>query len=133
MIKVAGGNATDRIMQSLDGRRFEGIPLPDKSQVAMVLHALADHTAIMEMLKHRPDPTTPWPEATSVGRWLHDVGDALEDEVFTANEKRKKYFHNHVCSTCSPDGINPGSGCHNCRNSGMDQSPCPNCSGKVVE
>lgn len=45
----------------------------------MVLHALADHTAIMQALKHRSDPTSPWPEATSVGRWLHDVGHNLEN------------------------------------------------------
>lgn len=47
-------------------------------QSATVLHALADHTAIMAMLKHRPDPTSPWPEATCVGRWFHDVADQIE-------------------------------------------------------
>lgn len=47
-------------------------------QIATVLHALADHTAIMEMLNHRPDPNSPWPEATSIGRWFHDVADDLE-------------------------------------------------------
>lgn len=47
-------------------------------QIALVLHALADHTAIMEALKHRPDPDSPWPEATSIGRWLHDVADDIE-------------------------------------------------------
>lgn len=78
-IQVSGGNATDRLMQSLDNRRT-GEPKPSKLQVAMVLHALADHTAIMKMLKHRPDPTSPWPEATSIGRWFHDVADELEEE-----------------------------------------------------
>lgn len=78
MIEVAGESASERIMRSLDNRRT-GEPKPTKKQVAMVLHALADHTAIMEMLKHRPDETSPWKEATSVGRWFHDVGDELEE------------------------------------------------------
>ena len=76
---VAGEPAHLRLMRSIDTRRFnEGCPTPN--QVAMVLHALADHTAILEMLKHRPDETTPLqpPEATSVGRWFHDVADDLE-------------------------------------------------------
>lgn len=78
-VQVAGQNATDRLMGSLDSRRFNNTPKPNAKQVAMVLHALADHTAIMEMLKHRPDPTSPWPDATSIGRWFHDVGDELEE------------------------------------------------------
>jgi hypothetical protein len=71
-------NAADRIMRSLDNR-ITGEPKPSRKQVGMVLHALADHTAIMSALKHRHDPTSPWPEATSMGRWFHDVGDMLED------------------------------------------------------
>jgi hypothetical protein len=82
-IQVAGQNATDRLMGQLDNR-ITGEPKPTKKQVAMVLHALADHTAIMTMLEHRPDPTSPWPQANSVGRWFHDVGHELEDEVFVA-------------------------------------------------
>lgn len=53
-------------------------PAPSPQQVAIVLHALADHTAIMSAFGHNPDPTSPWPEATSIGRWLHDVGYELE-------------------------------------------------------
>lgn len=75
---VAGQPAADRLMRQLDNR-ITGEPKPTHKQVAMVLHALADHTAIMQALRHRPDPTSPWPEANSVGRWLHDVGDDLED------------------------------------------------------
>ena len=78
--KVAGQAATDRLMQQISYEtRCIDEPIPTKRQVAMVLHALADHTAIMAALKHRPDPTSPWPEATSVGRWLHDLGNDLED------------------------------------------------------
>ncbi len=46
----------------------------------MVLHALADHTAIQAALRHRFEPGY-WPEATSMGRWYHDVADVLEVEV----------------------------------------------------
>ena len=79
MIGVAGQPADERIIQSLDNR-ITNEPKPIRKQVAMVLHALADHTAILAMLAHRPDPTSPWPEATSIGRWFHDVGHLLEDK-----------------------------------------------------
>ncbi len=80
-IIVAGEPAHERLMKQIkhERRRIDA-PIPSSRQVAMVLHALADHTAIMQMLEHRPDLTSPWPKATSIGRWFHDVGDALEDE-----------------------------------------------------
>jgi hypothetical protein len=52
-----------------------------------VLHALADHIAIMEMvqfdrLEHNGSSagkeTKDWPTETSVGRWFHAVADDLE-------------------------------------------------------
>jgi hypothetical protein len=70
-------SAADRIMRQLDSR-LTGEPKPTRKQVAMVLHAMADHTAIMQALDYRPDFTSPWPQATSVGRWYHDVADDLE-------------------------------------------------------
>jgi hypothetical protein len=76
--QVAGQPAAKRLMDNLDNRRFDGHPKPDAKQVAMVLHALADHTAQQTMLDYRPDPTSPWPIATSIGRWLHDAGDQAE-------------------------------------------------------
>lgn len=79
MTIVAGEPASERLMRRLDNRLID-TPLPSREQVALVLHALADHTAIMAMLEHRPDPTSPWPQATSVGRWFHDVGDELTKE-----------------------------------------------------
>jgi hypothetical protein len=79
-VQVNDESAADRLMRQINnqGRRIDA-PRPSRKQVAMVLHALADHTAIMSALEHRPDPASPWPQATSVGRWLHDVGDDLED------------------------------------------------------
>lgn len=81
-------NASDRIMRSLDNRRYPKVQRPTRKQVAMVLHALADHTAIMEMtrfdrLEHngsnKGEETKYWPTETSIGRWFHRVGDDLED------------------------------------------------------
>lgn len=85
--RVAGEYAGDRLMAAvrreaqfyLNQPMHAGNAMPTPIQVAIVLHALADHTAIMEMLEHRPDPTSPWPHATSVGRWFHDVGHELEE------------------------------------------------------
>lgn len=31
----------------------------------------------------------------------------------------------HVCLSCSPDELNPGRGCLNCRDTGWNQNPCP--------
>jgi hypothetical protein len=55
--------------------------LPTREQVSLVLRALADHTSITEALEHRPDPDSPWPHATSLGRWYHDVADAMEGGI----------------------------------------------------
>jgi hypothetical protein len=87
-IKIAatGENAGDRIMKQLDNR-LTGEPKPTRKQVGMVLHAMADHTAIMEMTQFdRKDhigsnagkETQFWPTETSIGRWFHGVGDDLE-------------------------------------------------------
>ncbi len=80
--QVAGEPAADRLMRQLDYRLHPGTPRLTRRQVAVVLHALADHTALLAALEHRRDDTSPWPESVSVGRWLHDVGYQLEDTAF---------------------------------------------------
>jgi hypothetical protein len=83
---VAGQPATDRIMSALDNR-ITGEPKPTRKQVAMVLHAMADHTAIMQMVNYdmrdlhpnRDKKTEYWPVETSIGRWFHVVAGELED------------------------------------------------------
>lgn len=76
-------DATTRLLDAIDRQHRSGLyqnsDKPTPKQVSMVLHALADHTAIMKMLKHRLEKTSPWPEANSIGRWFHDVGSDLED------------------------------------------------------
>lgn len=84
--QISGQPAHERLMQAvhreanfyLSQPKNHGNATPTPIQVAVVLHALADHTAIMSMLNHRHDETSPWPHATSVGRWFHDVGHDLE-------------------------------------------------------
>jgi hypothetical protein len=39
-------------------------------------------------------------------------------------EKTAGLPHSHACVTCSPDGREQGPGCHNCRHTGLDQTPC---------
>lgn len=77
--QVTGEPAAERLMRSLDYRLSPvGIQLLTREQVAVVLHALADHTAIQAALVWRVDETSPWPMATSLGRWFHDTADHLE-------------------------------------------------------
>lgn len=74
--------STERIFQSLTARdrMYGGSANVSRYDVACVLKALADNTLIMEMMAHKPDDTSPWPEAISVGRWFHDAADKLFDE-----------------------------------------------------
>lgn len=76
---VAGEPAADRLMRSLDYRLTHGPGAEglDRRDVAVVLHALADHTALMAALDYAPGGM--WPEARSLGRWLHDTADQLTD------------------------------------------------------
>ncbi len=53
--------------------------LPTDEQIALMFRALADHTAIMQALHFDPDPTSPWPQATSLGRWYLAMRDAFKD------------------------------------------------------
>lgn len=72
---VCGESAADRLMRSQSVSRSDVTP----AQVAAVLHGLADHTALMAALAYSPPEDGYWPEATSLGRWLHDTAYQLED------------------------------------------------------
>lgn len=87
---VGNESAADRLLRSLDNRR-DGTPKPTPAQVAMVMRALADHTAIMQMVRYdrmgkeqqgekSNEETKWWPTETSIGRWFHGVADQLEDK-----------------------------------------------------
>lgn len=75
---IAGESAADRLMRSLDYRLHPTARRLTREEVAVVMHALADHTAIEAALRFRPEPESPWPYALSVGRWFHAVGDQLD-------------------------------------------------------
>lgn len=71
--QVSGERAAQRLMRSLDYRMTREIEPLNKEQVAVVLRALADHTALVQATQHDPDSDP----ATSTGRWLHAVADDL--------------------------------------------------------
>lgn len=76
---VAGEPAADRLMRSVDYRLHPDARQLTRSEVAVVLHALADHTALEAARAYsRPDDGF-WPTSTSIGRWLHDTGNQLTD------------------------------------------------------
>lgn len=77
---VGKETAADRLMQNLDYRLYPNTERLTRAQVAVVMHALADHTAIQAAMTYDPprDDTYPWPVATSIGRWFHAVADELE-------------------------------------------------------
>lgn len=80
---VSGEAAGVRLMRSLDYRLSPNVQPLDEAQVAVVCRALADHTAIMAAMEFErlADATNFWPEATSMGRWLHAVADQLEGRL----------------------------------------------------
>ncbi|MFS0885306.1 hypothetical protein [Aeromicrobium sp. 179-A 4D2 NHS] len=68
----------------MDYRLSPGVEPLTEEQVAVVLHSLADHTALIQAIDYTPRPEgrsySLYDEAaTSVGQWLHDVADDLED------------------------------------------------------
>lgn len=79
-------SAANRVMKQLDNRLLDGEPKPTRKQVAMVLGALADHTAIMHMVQfdrmskwNKGQEEELWPTETSIGRWFHAVADDLSE------------------------------------------------------
>ncbi len=73
-----GERMADRLRRALDYRLHpDAEPITD-SQLAVVLHALADHTALLAALDYRPPADGHWPQATSLGRWFHDTADQFD-------------------------------------------------------
>lgn len=87
---------------------------------AAVRTGLAAVLAIVER-KHLARPTcvclgADWPHVPSSARCTPPVD--------RRREARTADPHAHACVSCSPDGVLPGRGCINCRQTGMDQTPC---------
>ncbi len=89
--EVVGEPYAERLMRSLDYRLHPKARRLSPDDVAVVLHALADHTALeaervydrMERQWNLASGTgevpreTLWPTSTSIGRWLHDTADQM--------------------------------------------------------
>lgn len=88
MSEVNAGTWAERLYsaQKLHSQVYlHGDRPPTRNQVAAVLHALADHTAIVNMIERadelgadRRDLGPMWVEATGIGRYYQQLGDALE-------------------------------------------------------
>lgn len=76
---IAGDDPRLRLLTAMreEAVRYPGVPLPSSAQTAILLHALADHTMMVDAVLFDPDPTHA-PEATSVGRWMHALGDEFD-------------------------------------------------------
>lgn len=67
--RVMGAVGAETVLQR------SGETAPSQVQVAAVMHALADHTALLQAVQYRPSDMG---VALNVGRWLHALGDYLE-------------------------------------------------------
>lgn len=85
-------------------KRYLRVPgVPSLPQVAAVVHALADHTALQQAVAWRS--AEGGDSATSVGRWLHDLGDHLEHTHFSGHSRiREECEHGTRVSQCKCGG-----------------------------
>lgn len=79
---VGGMWATERLMGQVDYYSAGKCARVSPASVAVLLRAIAsDPVALAQATKHRPAGAD---VALSVGRWCHDLGDALEQDVFNS-------------------------------------------------
>lgn len=68
-------------MKAMDYRLSPGARRLARSEVAVVLHALADHTALEAAREWRYESKERFcPRSQAVGRFLHDTADHLEEQ-----------------------------------------------------
>lgn len=79
---VVNERAADRLCTAIERLAPSlGIVAPTRTQVAAVLHALSDYTALESAINwRRPDDHILSPDVIALGRWLHDVGDQLRGD-----------------------------------------------------
>ncbi len=77
--QIGGQDPVERLILAVINSSWKGSPPqgpPTPQQIAYVLHALADHTSLIQAVTF--DAGDP---ATSIGRWLHAYGDTIEDRL----------------------------------------------------
>lgn len=80
---IGGEDPAARLRRAVASAAGDEDP-PDDAQIAMVLHALADQTALMQALRFDVDAEALGSlsaEASSVGRWLHAYGDLMRERL----------------------------------------------------
>ncbi len=90
---IGGVDAVHRLERAVkaEARMWPDQEPPNRAQIAMVLHALADHTAIQHAQTFSLDEDSPWPASTSIGRFLHAYGDRFDAACITdATPPREK-------------------------------------------
>ena len=75
---IGGQDPVERLLLQIHQNLPPGHHPPSRGQVAAVLHALADHTGLVQAVTWSPPDDGYEPVATSVGRWLHAYGDVME-------------------------------------------------------
>lgn len=78
--EIGGQDPVERLILAVIENSYRGSPPqgpPSPQQISYVLHALADHTALL----HAVDFDVNEDSATSVGRWLHAYGDTIDDRL----------------------------------------------------
>jgi hypothetical protein len=82
---IGGNDPVERLMRQVINASWSGNPPerpPSPQQVAYVLHALADHTALTGAITYTGSDNY----AVNVGRWLHAYGDTIEFAISKAGE-----------------------------------------------
>lgn len=103
---IGGVDAVARLQRQIcaEARMFPDDGPPSAAQVAMVLHALADHASLQLALQFaRPDDGH-WPEATSVGRFLHAYGDRF-DELAHSLPHRLTFYEAYALARVADEGF----------------------------
>jgi hypothetical protein len=108
-------------VQSRGRERFEIHASPD-AIAAMLKDARAEHRRVGRVIDYLERLHEKRAAEKASGVWPY------------AKDPRVVEFpcgRSHVCVVCSPAPDVPGKGCHNCRATGYDQTPCLGCSGEA--
>lgn len=101
---IGGQDPVVRLMFQVGYNSWAGNPPqppPTALQVSYVLHALADHTSLLQAVEFTHSPST----AGNVGRWLHAYADTIE-----CSESLREEHANDACDPPVPPEAAAGAG-----------------------